>query len=252
MRLDGAGIDFGGDAADRHDVGAVGELERERRLLLDQQDGETFAVELAERFQNSVDDLRREAERGLVQQQQLRLRTSARGRPRASAARRRRASRRSASAAPSGAGTARARARGGARIRPCRRADRRRAPDFRATLIGAKMPRPSGTSTRPIAAAPTGFRRGTSRAAEPHRAVGGDEPHDGAHQGGFAGPVRSEHGDELAFANEQIDGRQRLDMPVARRERFDVQNAAGRAHFATSTLPFTILASSSGFSVMPW
>ena len=89
-------------------------------------------------------------------------------------------------------------------------------------------------------------------AAEAYRAVGGDEPHHGAHQGGFAGPVRSENGDELAFANEQIDGRQCLDMPVACRERFDVQNAAGRAHFATSTLPFTILASSSGFSVMPW
>jgi len=49
-------------------------------------------------------------------------------------------------------------------------------------------------------------------------------------------------------------GLKRLDVPVARRERLNLQNAdlwCCAAHFTTWTLPLTIVASSSGFSVMP-
>ena len=62
-------------------------------------------------LEDLLHDDRREAGRGLVEQQQLAARTSARGRSRTSAARRRTACRRAGGGAPAGAGTARRRSR---------------------------------------------------------------------------------------------------------------------------------------------
>ena len=58
---------------------------------------------------------------------------------------------------------------------------------------------------------------------------------------------------QLAAADEQIDRLQRLDVPVARRERRNLENAGlrVRVHFTTWSLPLMMVASSSGFSVMP-
>ena len=76
-------------------------------VLLDQEHRQPLrAVELLDRAEDLFDDQRREAERGLVEQQQLGPATSARGRSPASAARRPTACRRAAARAPSGAGTA--------------------------------------------------------------------------------------------------------------------------------------------------
>src|SRR6202011_3252934 len=56
-----------------HDVAAVGELERVERVLLDQEHGElVLAVEVADRGENLFDQERREAERGLVEQEESR------------------------------------------------------------------------------------------------------------------------------------------------------------------------------------
>src|ERR1017187_6240706 len=63
MRLDLVGLQFGGDAPERDHVSALGELERQRRLLLDQQDAKAAAIELAERLQNVRRNTRRETER---------------------------------------------------------------------------------------------------------------------------------------------------------------------------------------------
>src|SRR5882757_11152229 len=72
VRLDLVGLQFGGDAPERDYIGALGELERERGLLLDQQDAEAAAVELAECLQNVRRNLGRETERRLVEHQQFR------------------------------------------------------------------------------------------------------------------------------------------------------------------------------------
>src|SRR5258708_35322379 len=62
------GCRVGGDAAEGEDVGAVRELEGERRLLLDQENGEAAAVELAEGFQDLGGDARRPAQGRLRRQ----------------------------------------------------------------------------------------------------------------------------------------------------------------------------------------
>src|SRR4051812_45005231 len=72
MRLDLVGLQFGGDAPQRDDISALGELERERGLLLHQQDAESAAIEFAERLQNVRRDFGRETKRGLVEHQQFR------------------------------------------------------------------------------------------------------------------------------------------------------------------------------------
>ena len=64
MRLDLVSGEFGDDASERDHVDALGELQRERRLLLDQQDAEAAPVEFAEGLEDLGRDLRREAERG--------------------------------------------------------------------------------------------------------------------------------------------------------------------------------------------
>jgi len=50
VRLDLVGLQFGGDPSERDHVSALGELERERSLLLDQQDAEAAAIELGRRL----------------------------------------------------------------------------------------------------------------------------------------------------------------------------------------------------------
>ncbi|HEX2071825.1 MAG TPA: hypothetical protein VHF90_09290 [Thermoleophilaceae bacterium] len=55
-----------------HHVGAVGELERAQRVLLDQQHGHAFLAQAGDDREDLVDHRRREAERRLVEQQQPR------------------------------------------------------------------------------------------------------------------------------------------------------------------------------------
>ena len=76
----------------RMHVGAIGDLDRPRRVLLDEQDRHPFLLQLLEDLEDLVDDERREAERRLVEQQELRAREQGARRSRAAAARRPRAS----------------------------------------------------------------------------------------------------------------------------------------------------------------
>src|SRR5215471_1183885 len=67
---------FGGaveyDAAVLHDVAVIGDRERDRRALLDQQDGEIeLAPDLHEALRQVIDHDRRESKRQFVDQQQL-------------------------------------------------------------------------------------------------------------------------------------------------------------------------------------
>ena len=60
------------ELAVRDQVGAVGEADRALRALLDEQHRHAAAADLGERLEDDVDDLRREAERGLVEEEQPR------------------------------------------------------------------------------------------------------------------------------------------------------------------------------------
>src|SRR5215211_8020068 len=63
------------DAPDLEHVCAAGRAERELRVLLDDEHGETFLlVQLGDDLEELADDQRREAERRLVEQEQARLR----------------------------------------------------------------------------------------------------------------------------------------------------------------------------------
>ena len=59
------------DLAVGHQVRAVGERHGALRALLDEQHGDAALADLGERLEDHVDDLRREAERGLVEQQDV-------------------------------------------------------------------------------------------------------------------------------------------------------------------------------------
>ena len=59
------------DLAVRHQVGAVGERDGALGALLDQQHRDAALADLGERREDDVDDLRREAERRLVEQQDI-------------------------------------------------------------------------------------------------------------------------------------------------------------------------------------
>src|SRR3989454_6120427 len=55
-------------------VGAHGDLERERRVLLDEQHGDAARVDPLDHVEHSEDYRRGETERGLIEQEQARLR----------------------------------------------------------------------------------------------------------------------------------------------------------------------------------
>src|SRR5690242_5770388 len=59
------------DAAVLQHVGALGDAQRHRDVLLDQQDGYSALVEHADGMQHFLDDQRRQAERGLVEHDEL-------------------------------------------------------------------------------------------------------------------------------------------------------------------------------------
>src|SRR3990172_8221660 len=62
----------GDPAAAPHDVGAVGDLDRARGVLLDEEHRHAFLAELLENLEHLVDDQRRQPERGLVEEEELR------------------------------------------------------------------------------------------------------------------------------------------------------------------------------------
>ena len=62
-----------GDGAVLDDIGARRDLERLHDVLLDQQDRHALAVELADQREHLLDQQRRQAQRGLVEDQQARL-----------------------------------------------------------------------------------------------------------------------------------------------------------------------------------
>src|SRR5215217_3049773 len=63
-----------GDRAGLEHVGPLGDLEREVRVLLDQEDRGALLVDLGDRLVDALDEDRGDAHRGLVEQQQGRLR----------------------------------------------------------------------------------------------------------------------------------------------------------------------------------
>src|SRR5438309_1137987 len=67
------------DAACLDDVGAVRDLERAQRVLLDQQNRDAIVVDLLDDVEHGVHHLRRQAQRGFVEQKELRLRQQAAG-----------------------------------------------------------------------------------------------------------------------------------------------------------------------------
>src|SRR5581483_3959939 len=60
------------DVASLHDVSAIGKLQRKIRVLLDEQHGHAGVAKAAHRAHHFRDQERREAERGLIQEQELR------------------------------------------------------------------------------------------------------------------------------------------------------------------------------------
>ena len=73
MGRDRSWIDLGDQPADRKEISAAGQAKRQRRLLLDQNDGQSFLVEERKRAQDFIDDLWCKPKRRLVQQQNLRI-----------------------------------------------------------------------------------------------------------------------------------------------------------------------------------
>jgi hypothetical protein len=253
-------IEFGDDAPERKQVDAVGKFERERRLLLDQHDRQAFAVQEAERLQDFLGDARREAERGLVEQQQLRPghQRTAKGEHLLLAA--------GHGACGLSEPFLQAREQGQHALAP--------AVEFGLVpqAIGAEF-EIVGNGHRGEETAPLRHQHNAARsdrdcivprqrlAPETDLAAIGGEPHDRAQQRRLAGSVGAEHGDEFALADVQIDPVQRLDMAIARREagrgqdrRSSARFYLGRdreAHCTTLTLPASMVASTKGFSVMP-
>ena len=69
--------ELGGAALERHPADlehdrAIRDRERHRRVLLDEHDGDALAVDLADHLAELLDDARRQAQRGLVEQQHAR------------------------------------------------------------------------------------------------------------------------------------------------------------------------------------
>src|SRR5581483_11557646 len=60
-----------GDEAADHYIGAMRELERMEGVLLDKEDGHPLAVQLADHVEDLLDDEGGEAQRGLIEQQEL-------------------------------------------------------------------------------------------------------------------------------------------------------------------------------------
>src|SRR5438309_923396 len=67
------------DAPGLNDVGAVRDLERAQRVLLDQQDRDAVIVDFLDDIEDGVHHLRRQPQRWFIQQQQPRLRQQAAG-----------------------------------------------------------------------------------------------------------------------------------------------------------------------------
>src|SRR5215471_17452594 len=68
VRLDGARINFGRDSADRHDIHAAGEFQRERRLLFNEHDRKALTVQNRKLRENFICYPRRQPERRFVEQ----------------------------------------------------------------------------------------------------------------------------------------------------------------------------------------
>src|SRR5438270_1245701 len=67
------------DAAGFDDVGAVRDLERAQRVLLDQQNRDAIVMDLLDDVEDGVHHLRRQAQRWLIEEQELRLTQQAAG-----------------------------------------------------------------------------------------------------------------------------------------------------------------------------
>src|SRR5438445_1638593 len=67
------------EGAAAHDIGAIGQTEGALRALLYEQDGDALRTDVAEERVDLVDNRRREAERRLVEHQELRARQEGAG-----------------------------------------------------------------------------------------------------------------------------------------------------------------------------
>ena len=146
LRVAGVGGRVWSELAVCDHVGAVGDRDGALGALLDEEHRDAALADLGQRLEDLVDHRRREAERRLVEEQDV-GRRRARARSRAAAARRRTAGRlRRRNSHASGKVARRARCR--RRPRPCSGAGE---PSAKVLLDGevAKMRRPSGTSATP-------------------------------------------------------------------------------------------------------
>ena len=192
------------------------------------------AVDALDQREHLLDQQRRQAERRLVEDQQLRLgHQAAADREHLLLAARQRAGA-LAPAARRGAGRCRTRARGSARaVRG--RGGSSRGRGFRRTVMLGKMRRPSGTWIRPRATIADGCARSigccSKRIAPRH---GRSTPRDRAVERGFAGAVRAEHRDDLARRSPR--GRCRAGSRSRRSRRAGLEWRAAVSHCAAPSM----------------
>ena len=204
------------DLAGLEHVAALGDVEREVRVLLDQQDRRALLVDLGDRLVDALDEDRRDAHRRLVEQQQLRARPSARARSRASAARRRTSCPPSASRAPCRRGNSSKTRSRSSSIARCRGAGRRRARGSRARSCAGSTCGPRATARCPSRTMSCGG--DASRSPRPSKRIEPvarrREPGDRAQRRRLAGAVGADQRDALALLDGQRDALERLDVAV--------------------------------------
>ena len=130
-------------------IGMIAHVERGGGILLDHQNRRAGIANAGDDVERALDDVGREAERRLVEQDELRAATSARGRSQASAARRR-------TTCPPPAGGVRQAAETARKCAPCRLrsrgdrcADSSPSPDSPRTVMCGNTWRPSGQCAIP-------------------------------------------------------------------------------------------------------
>ena len=224
LELGGAGPRDDDPAAVEHDD-IVGDGEDELGVLLDQEDRQALLLEPADRRHHLGDDLRRQALRRLVHQQDARVRHERAADREHLLLAAREIARDLARAARRGAGRSRRR---GERTRPARRRRGGRAATvrFSRTVRLLKMRRPCGTSADARAATSSGAAPGRPRSPKtrPRRARGGTSPTATFMQVDLPAPLRPSRPEQPALVEPQRDAVQHMavaveGVDVAERER---------------------------------
>ena len=202
------------------------DVERDARILLDQQDRHAVGMDAPDDREHLLDQDRREPEARLVEQAAASAAPSARVRSSASAARRPRACRRAASRAPSAAGNSRRRApaRRDAGLRRCSQAPSSRlSADAQLGKDLAALRAPARCRARRC---PSIEQAATSSPSKRMRPT--VERHDAGNaveRRGLAGAVRAQQADDLAGRDGERDAFERADRAVARGDGLELKHA---------------------------